>query len=238
MDFDIFKKNTRFFVPDLSAQARGDDFRFIPRYVFVAESPHLSEVEPVLMKQRRPLCGKAGQVWWPALTQRISGFEQSIDPLLSYDFQKKVCRAGSLFLINAVQYPLDPKIVLHQPAADPVSQIGFSKVSPTSYKNFKKTQQVQQALDSLRMRLNHPLCAHTQVVSLGNDAKWFVEQVIDSSRHCFTIPHPSAWWRQGGKLRQRAEGLLDQLFIQSHGPSEQAYRPLLDIEKGPEATVV
>ncbi|MEW6057859.1 MAG: hypothetical protein AB1540_14725 [Bdellovibrionota bacterium] len=202
----------RFFVPDLTPEQRSQLKKLKPKLVFVAESPHESEVAPEMRAERRPLCGKAGREWWQKIGQILKDED---DKSTELGRLLELCLAGDFAVMNAVQYPLDPKITLYQgEEAAPVRGLGFSKVSPYSYKKLKDTEAVRRAVQNLRERLNHSSLVHALVVSLGNDAQWFVNQALQGSleRHLETIPHPSAWWRQGGKLRTRAELQLTSLL--------------------------
>lgn len=205
--------SNRFFVPDLSPEQRSELKSLKPKLVFVAESPHEREVAPEQVLDRRPLCGKAGQEWWKmvgALVAGDSSQDTSLERLLS------LCKRAQIAVLNAVQYPLDPKIVTHYgPEADPASHLGFSKVAPSSFKKLRGTAEVRSAIEALQSRLCHPSLVNVPVISLGNDAKWFVEQALGlQSRHLQTIPHPSAWWRRGGFFREKAQGQLSALLKQ------------------------
>lgn len=200
----------RFFVADLSPEQRESLADLKPKFVFVAESPHVNEVEPLDAAHRRPLCGSAGREWWSMVGAFVTG-DNSRDTHLERLID--LCRRGKLVVMNAVQYPIDPKIMMHYgDEANPIENLGFAKVAPASYKKLKNSDEVQAAIHALRHRLVHPSVRDLPVVSLGLDAQWFVTAALESKsgegRHLTTVPHPSAWWRQGGKLRERARGQL------------------------------
>jgi hypothetical protein len=204
----------RFFVADLSPEQRVELKKFKPRYVFVAESPHVSEVEPEDPKARRPLCGSAGREWWGMVGELVCSEDSRATDL---ERLLRLCRAGSLAVMNAVQYPIDPKITMHYGAgADPVENLGFSKVAPATYKKLKSGPDVEAAIDRLRARLVHPSVRDIAVISLGLDAQWFVSAALSAKvgvgRHLMTIPHPSAWWRRGGAFREKARDQLTTLL--------------------------
>lgn len=204
----------RFFVADLSPEQRPALADLKPQLVFVAESPHVSEVEPEVASARRPLCGSAGREWWSMLSTTLGGDssrETDLERLLS------LCRKAGIAVMNAVQYPIDPKIMMHYgEAADPVTHLGFAKVAPASFKKLKNGEDVEAAIHALRARLIHPSVIDVPVVSLGNDAQWFVTQALKAKpgegRHLMTVPHPSAWWRKGGAFREKARGQLKELL--------------------------
>ena len=206
--------NPRYLVPDLTPEARQDLKRLKPRYIFVAESPHVNEVEPDEMDERRPLCGAAGRQWWGLLSQLKEG-ETNSD--VSLDRLIEVCKKYQIVVLNAVQYPLDPKVAVKFPKADPVKNLGFNKVSgPFSYKKLKGAPVVQNALSSLIERLDHPSLKKVPIFCLGNDALWFVTQALlpssGVSRIQDKIPHPSAWWRSGGLYGRVAKEKLMKAF--------------------------
>lgn len=209
----------RYFVPDLSPEQRPQLLDLSPKFVFVAESPHISEVEPTALMDRRPLCGRAGQVFWrmigslvgaPTTSQALPQNDTSLPRLLD------LCRQGRFAVMNAVQFPIDAKIASRYADADPVRRLGFCKTAPSSFKKLKACSGVRHAIEFLRCRLLHPSVVHLPVVSLGNDAQWFVTQALtpdeQAARHVATVPHPSAWWRQGGKLREKARVQLTELL--------------------------
>lgn len=202
----------RYFVPDLSPWDRKELATLKPKNVFVAESPHLNEVEPEELEARRPLCGAAGKKWWSKLgriLERVENEDVSLVRML------RVCRDYRIVVMNAVQYPMDPKIAARYPDGDPVKNLSFAKVSGES--NFKKkTPAVQRAIGDLSTRLHHPLLSNAVIWPLGNDADWFVRQALSDeefrARVGGKIPHPSAWWRKGGHFGRLAEKQLQDIF--------------------------
>ena len=202
----------RFFVPDLSPSAHPE--LGVPRLLFVAESPHVSEVEPAARAARRPLCGAAGRVWWSALSELLEG---AADDDVSLDHLRTFCRKHRIAVLNAVQQPLDQKIVRTFPDADPRRTLGFDKgPGEHHYKKQKGEPALARILKSLRARLETPELAKVPVYSLGLDAEWFLRQALGpeefSRRVRGRIPHPSAWWRRGGHFgrvaRTELAGLL------------------------------
>ncbi|MBI3557203.1 MAG: hypothetical protein HY074_13145 [Deltaproteobacteria bacterium] len=204
----------RYLVPDLTPEQRSQLVSLKPRLLFVAESPHVNEIEPDDIAQRRPLCGKAGQAFWHMIG-RLLADEDSTDTSLEREL--RLCQLGNFAVLNAVQFPLDPKVMqVTGLACDPVTNLGFSKVAPTMYKKLRTTKPVETAVELLRERLVHPSLCNAPVVSLGLDAQWFVDRavgLIGESRHLMTVPHPSAWWRQGGKFREKARAQLTELLM-------------------------
>lgn len=206
----------RYFVPDLSPLDRNALRKMRPRWVFVAESPHVNEIEPDQVDQRRPLCGAAGRQWWGLLTELLTGTANSNVDL---DHLIKFCLDHRVAVLNAVQYPLDPKVARLFPKAEPVQNLGFSKAAgESSFKKLKKEPPVITALQSLRERLNHPALAEAPIHCLGNDAEWFVIQALGAEaaaeRMGIKIPHPSAWWRQGGLFGRNARERLSRILSQ------------------------
>lgn len=185
------------------------------RYVFVAESPHVSEVEPAEPFERRPLCGAAGKVWWKTLSEVIEGApndDLSLERFLGF------CRKNRIAVMNAVQFPLDPKILKHISSSevDPMKTVGFSKEpGPHHYKKAKDPER-SRVLGSLRERLLDPSLEGARVVALGNDADWFIGKALEESerteRQECRIAHPSAWWRRGGYYGEEARKTLKRLF--------------------------
>lgn len=209
--------NSRYLVPDLSPENRGLLKNSIPKVVFVAESPHISEIEPLDIAERRPLCGMAGKQWWGLLTELLEGTPNS-DVSLKHllDF----CLHQKLAVMNAVQFPLDPKITRLFPQADPVKNLGFCKASGEySYKKLRKEKAVQSAIQNLKQRLHHPSLEKSKVHCLGNDSEWFVLQALGKEEAAVRlgekIPHPSAWWRRGGLFGSVAREKLNQIFFGS-----------------------
>lgn len=209
--------NPRFFVPDLSPLDRKALKGISPQFVFVAESPHVSELEPEQKEARRPLCGKAGREWWSLLGELLEN-DPSQD--VSLERMLRLCKTRQIAVLNAVQYPLDPKVSRVFPAANPVSHLGFSKEAGAhSYKKLKESPEVLSMIRALRARLEAPDLAEAKIICLGNDAEWFVTQALKGSvsgqgldRIETKIPHPSAWWRNGGLYRKVARDRATEIF--------------------------
>lgn len=206
--------NQRYFVPDLSPQFHQSLLRIKPQYVFVAESPHVSEVTPQELAQRRPLCGAAGKKWWGELSGLLEG---RVAEELSLGYLLRFCARHRIVILNAVQFPLDPKVGQEFPEADPIQNLGFNKVSGQySFKKLKDSSAVVQRIKDLSQRLNHPSIAHLNVHCLGNDSEWFVQRALGqlSQEHRLgtKIPHPSAWWRKGGYYGEVAQAQLKKMF--------------------------
>jgi hypothetical protein len=206
--------NNRYFVPDLSPMDRSSLHKVHPCIIFIAESPHLNEIGPDECEQRRPLCGVAGKQWWGLLSELLEG-EANSD--VSLKRLVEFCERHKIAVMNAVQYPLDPKIARSFPEAEPVKNLGFCKLSgPQGYKKMKTSREVQESIQSLRNRLCDPGVEGAEVHCLGNDAEWFVYQALGpkefEERVKEKIPHPSAWWRQNGLFGQIAREKLSQIF--------------------------
>src|SRR5688572_14384703 len=140
----IPESNPRFFVPDLSPHDRQSLRGMRPCIVFVAESPHVSEIEPEKPGDRRPLCGVAGRQWWGLLTDLLEG---RVDADVSLEHLLDFCLKHRIVVLNAVQYPLDPKVTKGFPDADPLKNLGFSKLSGMQfYKKLKNSPQVQRSI--------------------------------------------------------------------------------------------
>ena len=207
--------NRRYFVPDLSPIDRSMLKTAVIENIFIAESPHISEVEAEAEELRRPLCGMAGKVWWTMLSE-VLGENEEVS--LTGESLTLFCRKYKIAILNAVQYPLDPKVAKRFPEADPQSNLGFHKGSgPHSFKRMKASVQVQTAVQSLENRLKHPTLKNAKIYCLGNDAQWFLAHALASSpedlqRFVDKIPHPSAWWRQGGYFGRVAHEKLSKIF--------------------------
>lgn len=212
--------NSRFFVPDLSPSDRIALRGVKPNLVFVAESPHIHEIEADELEQRRPLCGTAGKQWWGLLSEITEGrscTDVSLNHLIEY------CLKHQITVMNAVQFPLDPKIAKPYPKADPLKNLGFSKASgPFSFKKLKASPQVQRSIESLRKKLDDPAIKDAKIYCLGNDALWFVSQALGKEefdqRVREKIPHPSAWWRQGGFFGRVAKEKLLKILKKEKKP--------------------
>lgn len=205
----------RFFVPDLTPVDRPELSGSRPRLIFVAESPHTSEVAPSEKQARRPLCGMAGRKWWSLLGEILEN-DPSED--VSLDRMIRLCRQHRIAVMNAVQFPLDTAICKTVPEADPVRHLKFCKnPGPHSYKKLKKSPAVSAALGLLRGRLRSPELSDLPIYCLGNDALWFVARALDpvefKRRFQDRLPHPSAWWRKGGAFGRIARDKLQQIFI-------------------------
>jgi hypothetical protein len=207
-------KKTRYFVPDISPVDRSELKTLEPKIIFVAESPHISEVEPDELSARRPLCGAAGRQWWRKLGEILD--HQSSDDV-SLERMKKLSSRNRIAVINAVQFPMDPKVAAKFPEAEPVLNLGFAKASGEfGYKKKKKSKEVQESIQELRKRLTNPKMKNAVIWPLGNDAEWFVSQALTpeeyEERVQGKIPHPSAWWRQGGLFGRIAQEKLEKIL--------------------------
>jgi hypothetical protein len=205
---------SRYLVPDLSPQARPKLSKLRPKVLFVAESPHIHEVEPAVESERRPLCGAAGKAWWGTLTELLEG-ETNSDVSLKHLIE--FCGDWDIAVMNAVQVPLDPKVMKRFPDADPLRHVGFSKeAGPSFYKKQKGTPQLERTLKNLRDRLSEKSVKDLPIVALGNDSDWFLRQALSSEeverRLMSKLPHPSAWWRRGGLYEKQAREKLAEIF--------------------------
>lgn len=209
-----FAKFPRYFVPDLSPMDRKELENLRPQWVFIAESPHVSEISPDQREDRRPLCGAAGKKWWSLLGELLgdeSGEDVSLSRMLG------LCKKYRIAVMNVVQYPLDEGVKKKVPDADPVTNLGFCKnPGAQSYKKLKQSASVQKAVDLLRCRLQDPALSSARIYCLGNDAEWFVKQALDKdefeARVSVKLPHPSAWWRRGGHFGRLARKQLQQII--------------------------
>lgn len=213
--------NHRFFVPDLTPNARRELQNLQPRFLFIAESPHLSEVEPDELLQRRPLCGMAGRQWWGALAEVLEKKPKLDSALVDVSLEKLIqnCLKYKICILNSVQFPLDPKITKKFPKADPLLNVGFYKgPGEKTYKKQKNSIEMKKALASLRDRLQSPKIAQVPIYCLGNDAEWFLNLALEKNeieqRYLGRIPHPSAWWRRGGYFGKVAKEKLTEIFSQ------------------------
>jgi hypothetical protein len=206
----VANQRSSFRVPDLTPRDRPELHGLKFRYVFVAESPHVSEIEPEVESERRPLCGAAGKVWWNALSEAL---ESKPNENLSLEYFLKFCRKHRIAIANAVQVPLDPKVMRLFPKADPMRTLGFSKELGPNH--FKKAE-LKKPLADLRKRLEDPGLKGAKIVALGNDADWFVRAAIDSEDidrlYAMKLAHPSAWWRRGGYFGRVSREGLQKLF--------------------------
>ena len=205
---------SRYFVPDLSPIDHPDLDWSRARIVFVAESPHVSEVAPERESERRPLCGMAGRVWWKLLGELLEGRvsdDVSLERLLT------LAQSHGVIVMNAVQMPIDSKVTREFPDASPIRLLGFDKgPGPKTFKKLKSTQAVQTSLKRLAERLNSPELSRLPVVCLGNDSEWFVKEALGKDRFgaqvICKLPHPSAWWRKGGHFGRVAREQLERLL--------------------------
>lgn len=215
----------RFRVPDILP--KGDGWSQL-KAVFIGESPHRDEVAPKDPALRSPFRGVAGREWWEELV-KIAGIEMKVRPVPARPLLENLCQQLRIGVLNAVQYPIDPKITLHQgDASTPRTQLGFEKgagdfgykaVVKQSPRDSRQGNPVQHAILDLAFRLSELAASPAQVVCLGNDSRWFVERAMErlpegtplAGKPLITIPHPSSWWRNAA-YRARAVGTLQQLL--------------------------
>lgn len=207
-------KYPRYFVPDLSPMDRVPLQRLRPQWVFIAESPHVSEVSPEEKEERRPLCGAAGKKWWALLGELLG---EGGDEDVSLSRMLNLCKTHRIAVINVVQYPLDEGVKKKVPQADPLKNLGFCKNPGShSYKKLKQSYSVQNAIEALRIRLMSPVLSGAYFYCLGNDAEWFVKQALTQEefekRVKGKLPHPSAWWRRGGHFGRLARKQLSDII--------------------------
>ena len=205
-------KARSFLVPDLTPRDHRELKGVHFRYVFVAESPHVSEISPERISERRPLCGTAGKVWWSALSAILEGRE--IEELSLVNLLGFCCR-HRIAVMNAVSVPLDGGIIKHFKQANPIRTLGFSKqAGPRNYKRPSRAR--DRAVLDLRKRLLDPALQEARIVALGNDADWFVRAALTqgerSAAGACKIAHPSAWWRRGGHFGRISREKLRQLL--------------------------
>lgn len=183
--------------------------------IFIGESPHRDEVAPESAAERSPFRGVAGREWWAELV-RFTGDPIVTRPVPPRKVLLEICSELQIGVMNAVQFPIDRKIMMHQgDASDPVVQLGFDKsTGSTSYKAVFKVQgqdgPVGSALDDLRARLQPLARPGIQWVCLGNDSRWFVERIhseFSGLKPLLTIPHPSSWWRNAAYKARAVETL-------------------------------
>lgn len=209
----------RYFVPDLTPRDRPQLKGMRVRCIFVAESPHVSEIEPQELEERRPLCGVAGREWWGMLSQILEGASMPKTDIVDVSLKRmlKLCRKHGIAVMNAVQYPLDPGIATRVAGAAPMKTVGFTKLAgENGYKQLKSGTDVRRELRGLADRLGHPGLSEASIFPLGLDAEWFVRQALGkdaaAARMGERVPHPSAWWRQGGHFRQVAREKLERIL--------------------------
>ena len=174
------------------------------------------EVEPVEIDCRRPLCGAAGRQWWKKLGEILGG---SSSEDVSLDRMLELASLNRIAVLNAVQFPMDPKIKAKFPEAEPVGNLGFAKAAgDTGYKKRKNEFGVQRAVANLRSRLTDPRLTKPWLRPLGNDAEWFAPKATSRKKNYSEplvpgkIPHPSAWWRRGGLFGRIAQEKLEEIF--------------------------
>lgn len=228
------KRAERWFVPDLVP--RGVEVRA----VFVGESPHKDEIKPERMDERSPFRGSAGRDWWVAL------FERAGQPLVPKPHRRTpdvpprkeledVCRSLHIAVLNAVRFPLDPRITQHYPEFVPMECLGFDKGSAdrkgkgngkgafgykTVFENHDRAGPVGETIDDLARRLKRFSNTSARVVCLGNDSLWFVERAIQRLPQACAlagltpakIPHPTSWKfsrpQEGQNFRAEAARVL------------------------------
>lgn len=203
---------SRSFVPDLSPMDRAELRGMNVRVVFVAESPHSSEIASETIEGRRPLCGASGRKWW-SLLREVAGDQPSED--VSLPSLLRFCRKHGVVVLNSVQWPLDRALAKGSPALDPLKTVGFCKnPGPFFYKRLKSRVPVKKAVRDLARRLQDRRLMGASIYCLGGDAEWFVRQAMgrDSARVAGKIPHPSAWRRNRGLLAGMAEDCLRAFF--------------------------
>ena len=188
--------------------------------IFVGESPHKDELKPEKKVERSPFRGSAGRRWW----QEIFGCaglqlqnDAQVPPKAELEY---VCHKLRIAVLNAIQYPIDPRITKHYPACVPREYLKFDKGTrdrngngkgPFGYKTVFDDQDctdpVGEAIMDLARRLKFFSNMPAQIVCLGNDSQWFVRQAIRRlpagcalwGQEPVTIPHP-ARWRFSSKL--------------------------------------
>ena len=193
--------------------------------VFIGESPHRDEVASENAAERSPFRGTAGREWWQELSQ-FQATSLPVKPVPDRMRLLQICSELQIGVMNAVQFPIDPKICLHQGnESDPYLYLGFEKSAGIKgYKAiFKQNIDINPVLNSLedlRARLSVFDKMPVQLVCLGNDSRWFVEHALKgfegsplTQKPLLTIPHPSAWWRKA-EFRSRSVALLNELLAQ------------------------
>ncbi len=190
------------------------------RAVFIGESPHKDEVAPEDPRERSPFRGMAGREFWTEVAKYLKapGMTRPVPPRAELE---RICTELGMALMNAIQYPLDPKIALHYgEGCSPAEQLGFEKATgPRGYKAIAKKggpgNAVDAAIRDLVQRLSKLQSARAQLVCLGNDSCWFVERAIAGlpaeaallSQPVLTIPHPASWWRNAANRTRASETL-------------------------------
>lgn len=207
--------------------------------IFVGESPHKDELKPQDQVERSPFRGSAGKQWW----QEIFGCaglpfqrEAQVPPKTELEH---VCRKLRIAVLNAVQYPIDPKITQHYPACVPREYLKFDKgerdrkgngngKGPFGYKTVLDDQYragpVGERIIDLARRLRRFSKMPAQLVCLGDDSEWFVSRAIQqlplgcvlTEQSPVTISHPARWkyssQKPGKNYRADAARTLKQLI--------------------------
>jgi hypothetical protein len=210
------KYSRRFRVPDLKPPG-GPGSRGNLVVIFVGESPHRDEVAPTDPRERTPFRGAAGRAWWSELAKFLK-HPKEVRPVPPRPVLLEICAELRIAMINAVQFPLDPKIALHQGRqAAPIPNLGFEKgPGRLGYKAvWKKSGQkgpVGMAVSDLAKRLRPLQAGRARIVCLGNDSCWFVERALElldpaHEIRVSTVPHPSCWWRKASYRRRAIEAL-------------------------------
>jgi hypothetical protein len=237
----VSSRTDRWLVPDLVPT--GVELRAI----FVGESPHKDEVKPKNKGERFPFRGSSGRSWWveifdcAALSLGATPLPalSDVPPRLELE---RVCRDLRIAVLNAVQYPIDPKITKHYPSCVPREFLKFDKGTrdgkgmgngkgPFGYKTVLQVQDcvdpVGGRVSDLAWRLRRFGQMPAQVVCLGHDSKWFVNQAMRRlPQDCAlarqppeTIPHPARWrfsGHQSGKdYRADAVRVLKRLISEA-----------------------
>jgi hypothetical protein len=203
---------------------------------FIGESPHKDEITPEKKIERSPFRGSAGRDWWAPI---LACAGRHGPHMLSRAEHEQVCHQLRIAVLNAVQYPIDPKISQHYPNCVPREFLEFDKGTrdrtgngkgPCGYKTVFQDQDfagtVGERIIDLTGRLERFSQMPAQIVCLGNDSRWFVSQAIQrlhpacalTSRPLETIPHPARWKfsSPGNNIRAVAIGRIRQLVCQRH----------------------
>lgn len=225
------KDAERWFVPDLVPN--GIELCSI----FVGESPHKDELKPERKIERSPFRGSAGKQWWLEIfgcAELPWQHEALIPPRTELEH---VCGRLRIAVLNAVQYPIDPKITRHYPACVPREYLQFDKGTrdvkgngkgPFGYKTVLDDQNctgpVGERIIDLARRLKRFSKMPAQIVCLGDDSEWFVRRAIQQltpgcalkKKLPVTISHPARWkyssQQLGRNYREDAVRTLKQLI--------------------------
>jgi hypothetical protein len=205
----------RYRVDDLVPELASRRFRAI----MIGESPHRDEVAPQDPAERSPFRGVAGRHWW-AEVGRFLAEPARVPPIPPRAVLLDWCQELRIAIINSVQYPLDPRIVLHEGEdCSPEKQLGFAKVSGAL--SFRKSPRTIVAVRDLAGRLEPISESVGPVLCLGADARWFADRALAllperaplKHARIDTIPHPASWWRRP-EYRKRARDALAEVFGQ------------------------